>query len=580
MTFAGRVRSDPVGSQDSQRVIRAARDAVTVVLNRLRAEMVSFEERAGPHEMFPAEVSQAMLESVASGLDVSAGPIRDLIAGYPADQPLAGPYFAQLTVRTLVATVTGLTGKPDRLGDPEPAREAERLLARAEAVLSEVLDLDSFQPDPGPADGRSELPAQSPLVADPHAERVLRTAHDAVAHAGRRLRAERDWLLLHEDDLGYGGGGGPSGPEIAEAVFKSVAAGLGAAVDEVEAEWAALARRHPGTPLQLGLRHFRFTSAITGTPFGPSTLNVFESRLRRTKDCLEGSVHYLRRVAGSADPAEEAVPDPLAVNPAWVIRNAHHAVDRAVSRLYGLADLLWLAGLEETQRLAVGQPLLKGVLDALGAEVSPAILAAWGALAAEESGPDPESGRLGIALYRFHDAMTLAAGPFPEYRTRRIGDFLAQARIHLEGSVYYTRDEPRKDVIEQAERVGSAGPADWGVVVTAVVTAAAVPFLKTLMTKAAEDTYTAARTLLKRLFRNGKSAELGAESQPKLLIVKDSGAELDLALHLGVDTHDEALRKLADLDLDAVAGDAKRRKVKKLTIRWDEATRSWKSHEQ
>lgn len=552
------------------------------------------ENQAGSGQPFTDEASQAMLKTIADELNTSLGPVRDMLAGLAADQPLASAFCAHQTLLNLSESYTRLSSStrrgwvPRALRDvPEPIR-AERFLAHVHETFGEILELDSFRPEPNLKPKDRAIQAQ-PLVGAPESERVIWAAHGAVARASSRLSADMDWLHDHRDDLGYPM---PSRLEAGEAVLKGVVDGLNASVGPIQAEWAGLAQRYRGTPVELGYHRFRHIFRITADPFTSSTLDILESRVREARDCLEGSVYYLRRVPDGPKPEERALRASLVDNPARAIWTARDAVDRAVSRVRGSVDVLNLSGLGEAERLVVGRSVLKGVMDELHASVGPPVLAVWGVLAGKDPNPsasDPASGKLGIALYMFHEASTQADGPFTQYTTGQVGELLAGAKSYLEGSVYYTRREPDEadsenkkpiEPIGSIGPIGSAPPTDWeGVVVTAVVTAAVVPFLKTLMTKAAEDTYAAARALLKKLFRHGRTAEHGSASQPKVLIVQDSSPDLDLALHLGVDTQDEALRRLADLDLDTVAGEAKSRKVKKLTIRWDEATQSWKTHE-
>ncbi|MFE1884176.1 hypothetical protein [Streptomyces diastatochromogenes] len=125
-------------------------------------------------------------------------------------------------------------------------------------------------------------------------------------------------------------------------------------------------------------------------------------------------------------------------------------------------------------------------------------------------------------------------------------------------------------------------------VVLAVVTVAVVPFVNALVTKAGEDGYSAARALVRWLFRRGREVELPEQRPPRrgeprpdrLLIVEDPDPKLKMAIWLGVDTPDERLRALQDLDMGAVVDDAESRQAKVIQIRWDEVTRSWKANDQ
>ncbi|RJQ77651.1 hypothetical protein D5S17_14605 [Pseudonocardiaceae bacterium YIM PH 21723] len=124
------------------------------------------------------------------------------------------------------------------------------------------------------------------------------------------------------------------------------------------------------------------------------------------------------------------------------------------------------------------------------------------------------------------------------------------------------------------------GDLSWGTAAAAaVITSALAPFIKTLVTKAAEDSYSAARALVARLFRSGRKAGQRPGGHSKLLIVRDPGKDLGLALHLGTDTPDAALRALGDLDIVALTDDAKRRKVQMISIQWDSTTKTWTTTE-
>jgi TPR repeat protein len=108
---------------------------------------------------------------------------------------------------------------------------------------------------------------------------------------------------------------------------------------------------------------------------------------------------------------------------------------------------------------------------------------------------------------------------------------------------------------QAARRAAAPGglPTDWGTIVTtAMITSAVIPFVQTIVTKAAEDSYTAARALIRDLLRkHGKrERQPGRGSEPHVL-VKDS--RLDIALELRPDMSDDALRALAQLDLEELA---------------------------
>jgi len=109
------------------------------------------------------------------------------------------------------------------------------------------------------------------------------------------------------------------------------------------------------------------------------------------------------------------------------------------------------------------------------------------------------------------------------------------------------------------------------VIITAVVTAAVVPFVQTLAQKAAEDSYDAVRSLLRRRFREARvaSKEPAGPVRP-LLVVKNDDPGLDVNLYAQPDMDDAAIRALAELDLsDAVRG------RRKLRVYWDEQAGRW-----
>ncbi|WP_143264105.1 tetratricopeptide repeat protein [Amycolatopsis kentuckyensis] len=112
----------------------------------------------------------------------------------------------------------------------------------------------------------------------------------------------------------------------------------------------------------------------------------------------------------------------------------------------------------------------------------------------------------------------------------------------------------------------------WEVVAgAAVLSAAVVPFVKALATKAADDTYDAVRNLLRRIARR----RLRSPAPDQLLVVEDPA--VPLTLHIRTQATDEALRALADLDL--AAANARRRgkkRVERQVIAYDPQTKSWR----
>lgn len=112
------------------------------------------------------------------------------------------------------------------------------------------------------------------------------------------------------------------------------------------------------------------------------------------------------------------------------------------------------------------------------------------------------------------------------------------------------------------------------VITTAVVTAAVLPFMQGLAKKAAEDSYDAVRSLLRRVFRTARAKNGGAVEAPKpLLIIKNDDPGLKAILYVKPDMTDAAIYALAELDLDGIAGT--RGKSEKLQIFWDETAGRW-----
>ncbi|MGW1341925.1 hypothetical protein ACWCOV_12830 [Kribbella sp. NPDC002412] len=110
------------------------------------------------------------------------------------------------------------------------------------------------------------------------------------------------------------------------------------------------------------------------------------------------------------------------------------------------------------------------------------------------------------------------------------------------------------------------------VIITAVVTAAVVPFVQTLVQRAAEDSYDAVRNLLRKRFREARvaSKEPAGPVRP-LLVVKNDDPGLDVNLYAQPDMDNAAIRALAELDLGAAAHG----RSKKLRVYWDGQAGRW-----
>lgn len=116
------------------------------------------------------------------------------------------------------------------------------------------------------------------------------------------------------------------------------------------------------------------------------------------------------------------------------------------------------------------------------------------------------------------------------------------------------------------------------VITTAVITAAVMPFIQTLVTKATEDSYLAAREWLRRRFRS--SDDESGDSENTLLVVTDPDPDLNLSLYFGPRVSSEAIRALERFDLAEVTEKSKS-KTAATQVYWDEATGRWRiAHKQ
>ncbi|MGW7521138.1 hypothetical protein ACWGJ2_36710 [Streptomyces sp. NPDC054796] len=162
-----------------------------------------------------------------------------------------------------------------------------------------------------------------------------------------------------------------------------------------------------------------------------------------------------------------------------------------------------------------------------------------------------------------------------------LGDLLAMEDLADLLSARGAEDEAlrwreRHDELLSAEKnkvgPGTAGASLGALIATSVVTAAVMPFVQTLATKAAEETYEAARRLLERAFARNRHTEEDGYCTNRLLVVKDPDPQLNLALHLWTDTSDGALQELQRLDpaeLEPLRGQGVRR------VFWNQYTRAW-----
>ncbi|MFD5968360.1 hypothetical protein ACFWGR_19380 [Streptomyces sp. NPDC060311] len=138
---------------------------------------------------------------------------------------------------------------------------------------------------------------------------------------------------------------------------------------------------------------------------------------------------------------------------------------------------------------------------------------------------------------------------------------------------------PRLRVDDEAR---SPGPPVLEVVMTAVIATAVVPFIQSLVSKIADDTYAQARQMIGRLLRRGdrRTDEEGQlaqgsgespEDQPGLAVVRDT--EAGITLYLWSNASDEALRALSALNFDDLA--ARRPDQGQVRLVWNPASRTW-----
>lgn len=130
------------------------------------------------------------------------------------------------------------------------------------------------------------------------------------------------------------------------------------------------------------------------------------------------------------------------------------------------------------------------------------------------------------------------------------------------------RSQPEKVPAEAQSR------AFGEVITTAVMTAAVVPFAQSLAKKAAEDSYEAVRSLLRRMFREARAGK-DDDIPNTLLIIQNDDPQLNARLYARPDMSDVAIRGLADLSFDQAITGADRGKVVKLQVFWNEAAGCW-----
>ena len=179
-----------------------------------------------------------------------------------------------------------------------------------------------------------------------------------------------------------------------------------------------------------------------------------------------------------------------------------------------------------------------------------------------------EHGRVDEALYRYRQAAD--AGDIRAMR-RLVGLLNEHGRVDdaEQWSYRVARTiEDRSGDTPAYTPEGAVG--DWDLILTtAIVTAVVVPFVQTLVTKAAEDTYVAVRAVVRRLISKHRSKE-SLESQ--LIIFQDP--DTGIALHLWADVSDEAIRALVALDLKNLTVGLTR--DDRVHLVWNSVTASWR----
>ena len=179
---------------------------------------------------------------------------------------------------------------------------------------------------------------------------------------------------------------------------------------------------------------------------------------------------------------------------------------------------------------------------------------------------------------RFADAehwFRIAAEQNAALSGEALADLLAKLGRRDEAGEWYRRAErARRPFVERATAAPpfSGLPLD-AIVVTAVVTAAIVPFVQTLVSRAAADGYDAVRALLVGMFREHRRGRRDGDQtdRGRLLIVRDprTAAELNLRPSLS----DEAIRALEALDVDALLAEPGQKG--KTRVAFNPATRTW-----
>ncbi|WP_329182214.1 hypothetical protein OG754_40420 (plasmid) [Streptomyces decoyicus] len=120
---------------------------------------------------------------------------------------------------------------------------------------------------------------------------------------------------------------------------------------------------------------------------------------------------------------------------------------------------------------------------------------------------------------------------------------------------------------------GFPGPAVTEVVITAVGTAAVLPFMQALATQAGNSAFEAARRLVARWVRDpGSGTPPVVDEGESLRVIDEGDGRLTFEVPSGLP--DEALEALTRVNLEALA--APSRDAEKVLIRWDPEGREWR----
>jgi hypothetical protein len=111
------------------------------------------------------------------------------------------------------------------------------------------------------------------------------------------------------------------------------------------------------------------------------------------------------------------------------------------------------------------------------------------------------------------------------------------------------------------------------IVATAVITAAIVPFVQTLVTKAAADGYDAVRALLVRTLGDHRQGLGDGDPGDGLLIVRDPRTAA--VLNLRPNLPDDAIHTLETLNVEELRAQQGRKGKMRLT--WNPLTRRWEA---